>query len=323
MSIGTFLPKSGGRQLKIVIPGGSGHTGRYLTERFRKRGDEVVVLSRGAGADHLVWDGRTLGDWVSALDGADVLINLAGRSVNCRYTPENLKAMMDSRVESTRVLGEAVASVGSPPRVWLNASTATIYAHSFDRANDEATGEIGGDEADAPRYWSESIRIALAWEEAFFSARTVGVRQVEMRTAMTMSAVPGSVFSVLVGLARKGLLGRLGSGRQVVSWIHEEDMARAVDFLIERDDLEGAVNLTAPEPLPSETFHAQLREAFGVKVGLPAAAWMLEIGAWAMKTDTELLLKSRNVVPRRLVESGFTFLYPTWREAVRELAGRV
>lgn len=314
--------------MKVVIPGGSGQVGAILKRAFAARGDEVVVLSRrpgagpGAGPRVVDWDGRTLGPWAAAIDGADAVINLAGRSVDCRYTEANLRAMLTSRVDSTRVVGAAIAQAKRPPRVWLQMSTATIYAHRFDAANDEATGILGGDEPDAPAYWRRSVDIARAWEAALADAEVPATRRVALRTAMVMSPDRGGIFDVLLRLTRWGLGGPVGGGRQYVSWIHEVDLVRAVDLLIARDDLAGPVNLAAPHPLPQRDFMAALRRAWGAPIGLPATRWMAEIGAFFLRTDTELLLKSRRVVPGRLREAGFSFSYPRWEEAAAELVGR-
>ncbi len=307
--------------MKVVIPGGSGQVGALLARAFLARGDEVVVLSRGsAGAARAVaWDGRTLGPWASELDGSDVVINLAGRTVNCRYSEENLKQMMDSRVDSTRVVGQAIEKAARPPRVWLQMSTATIYAHRFDAPNDEATGVIGGSEPDAPKYWKRSIDIATAWELAQLEANTPKTRKIALRTSMVMSPDRGGIFDVLSGLTRVGLGGPIGGGRQYMSWIHGEDFVRAVLFLIDRNDFEGPVNLSAPNPLPQREFMAAMRAASGALVGLPATKWMAEIGAFFLRSDTELTLKSRRVVPGRLLDAGFTFDFPEWPAAVKDL----
>ncbi|HZO52852.1 MAG TPA: TIGR01777 family oxidoreductase [Bryobacteraceae bacterium] len=303
---------------KIVIPGGSGQVGRMLARHFRAQGHEVRVLSRGEGS----WDGRTVGDWVREVEASDVCINLAGRSVNCRYTEANRRAIVDSRVESTRVLGDVIAASKRGPRVWLNASTATIYRHALDRAMDEATGELGGSEPGTPETWNFSIGVAKGWEEAFFASETPRTRKVALRSAITFSPDRGGAFEILSNLVRFGLGGRQGSGRQFVSWVHEFDFVRAVEWLIEREDLSGLVNIASPNPLPNAEFMRGLREAWGVRLGLPAAEWMLEMGAWAMRTETELVLKSRRVVPGRLLESGFAYRYPLWPEAARELVSR-
>ncbi|MFF8430494.1 TIGR01777 family oxidoreductase [Streptomyces sp. NPDC016566] len=310
--------------MKVVLPGGTGQVGTILDRALTAAGHEVTVLTRRpVRAHHIGWDGATLGRWAAAIDGCDVVINLAGRSVSCRYTAENLQAMMDSRVESSRVVGEAIAAATRPPRVWLQMSTATVYAHRFDAAHDEATGVIGGSEAGVPDYWAHSIEIAKNWERAQAEAPTPATRKVALRSAMVMSPDRGGVFDVLSRLARLGLGGPVAGGKQYVSWIHDEDFVRAVEFLITRDDLEGAVNLASPGPLPHCDFMRALRTAWGVPVGLPATRWMAELGAFALRSDTELLLKSRRVVPGRLRAAGFTFAYPEWESAATSLVERV
>src|SRR3954452_19412627 len=239
--------------MKIVIPGGSGQVGTILARAFHQDGHEVAVLSRSPASApwrSVLWDARTLGDWAREVDGADVVINLAGRSVNCRYDERNRREILESRVDSTRVLGEAVARAARPPRVWLQASTATIYAHRYDAPNDEATGVLGGSEPDAPAAWRDSIEVARAWERALEEAQTPKTRKVAMRSAMVMSPDRGGVFDVLATLARRGLGGRAASGRQYISWIHGEDFVRAVSWLIEHPELAGPVNIAAPNPLP-------------------------------------------------------------------------
>ena len=267
----------------------------------------------------LAWDGRTLGDWVQAIDGADLVLNLAGRSVDCRYTRSNLDQMMRSRVDSTRIVGQAIAQATQPPPLWLQMSTATIYAHRFDAPNDEQTGVIGGAEPDAPEYWGFSIEIAKAWELEQERADTPDTRKVALRAAMVMSPDRGGIFHVLSRMTRLGLGGPIAGGRQYVSWIHEQDFVRAVDFLIDHKDITGPVNLAAPNPLPQRDFMVALRRAWRTPIGLPAAAWMAEIGAFFLRTDTELLLKSRRVVPGRLLAEGFTFDHPQWPEAAANL----
>jgi uncharacterized protein len=301
------------------MPGGTGHIGRFLGAALAERGHDVVVVGRSAGVR---WDGRTLGAWADVVDGCDAVINLAGRSVSCRYTDANLREMMDSRVDSARVVGAAIARATKPPRVWLQMSTATIYAHRFDAPNDEATGIIGGREPDVPGYWAFSVEIAQQWELAQEQADTPDTRRVALRTAMVMSPERGGVFDVLSRMARLGIGGPVAGGRQFVSWIHELDFVRAVEFLLRRDDLTGPVNLASPNPLPQRELMRVLRAAVGIPVGLPATRWMAEIGAFAMRSDTELLLKSRRVVPGRLVDSGFSFDLPRWADAARELVGR-
>ena len=308
--------------MKIVIPGGSGQVGTVLARAFHAEGHEVVVLSR-----HPVnrpwrivkWDGATLADWRREIDGCDVVINLAGRSVNCRYSARNRREILESRVLSTRVVAEAIAQAGRPPRVWLQASTATIYAHRYDAPNDEHSGILGGNEPFAPSTWNFSIDVARAWERAFEEAVTNHTRKVALRSAMTMSPDPGGIFDTLAKLVHRGLGGKAGDGRQYVSWIHHEDFVSAVRYLIGRDDIDGTVNVAAANPLPNAEFMRLLREACGMPFGLPATKWMLEIGAVFLRTETELILKSRRVIPARLLEHGFTFKYPDWSLAAHDL----
>lgn len=311
--------------MKILIPGGSGQVGTILARHFHAKGDEVVVLSRefrSAPWRTAPWNGRTLDTWVRELDTTDVIINLAGRSVNCRYTPANRGAILDSRVDSVRAIGQAITKAAPRPRTWLQASTATIYAHSYDRPNDENTGVIGGSEADAPPSWTFSVEVAKAWEGAFNAAIAPRTRKVRLRSAMVMSPDRGGIFATLLGLVRLGLGGTAGNGRQYISWIHERDFVRAIEWLIAHEAVTGAVNLASPEPLPNAAFMAILREVWGMPVGLPAKGWLIELGAALMRTESELILKSRRVVPGRLLKAGFTFEHPRWSEAALELCAR-
>jgi uncharacterized protein (TIGR01777 family) len=297
--------------MKIVLAGGTGQIGQILRRAFA--GDEVIVLARSGGVR---WDGRTLGPWASQLDGADALINLAGRSVDCRYTAENRRQIMDSRLESTAVLREAILQAETPPRVWLQSSTATIYAHTYGPPNAE-DGELGAD--GMPDTWRFSYDVARRWEEA---AADAPIRTVLMRSAMVMSPDRGGVFDTLRTLVRRGLGGPAAGGEQFVSWIHDVDFAAAIKLLIERDDLSGPVNLASPNPLPYRDFMAALRQAQRIPVGLPATRWMLEAGALVMRTETELVLKSRRVIPGVLTRAGFTFAFPEWPAAARDLTAR-
>jgi len=311
--------------MKVVIPGGSGQVGTILARALHADGHDVVVLTRQPQSSPwgtVAWDGATLGPWVKEVDGSDVVINLAGRSVNFRYTPDNRQEILDSRVKSTRAVGDAIAQARRPPQVWLQASTATIYAHRHDAPNDEATGLIGGHEPGAPSAWNFSIDVAQAWERALEQAVTPRTRKVALRSAMTMSPDAGGIFDTLLALVRRGLGGTAGDGRQFVSWIHFEDFVRATRWLIEHDEIDGAVNLAAPNPVPNEEFMRTLREAASIPLELPATKWMLEIGAVLMRTETELILKSRRVIPGRLRQSGFVFNYPIWTAAARDLCDR-
>jgi uncharacterized protein len=312
--------------MKIVIPGGSGQVGTVLARFFHANGHKVVILSRKASNKFdwrvVEWDGRTRGPWAAEFEGADVVINLAGRIVNCRYNAENRREIMDSRVLSTKAVGEAIVNAKKAPRVWLQSSTATIYAHRFDAPNDDLTGIIGGSEENAPDTWNFSIEVARNWERVANEFVLPDTRLILMRSAMTMSPDRDGIFDVMLGLVRKGLGGTAADGRQYISWIHDRDFIRAVDWLIEHEELAGAVNISSPNPLPNKEFMRIFRAAWGIRIGLPATRLMLEIGAFLMRTETELILKSRRVVPARLLESGFEFEFPEWPDAVRDLIKR-
>jgi uncharacterized protein (TIGR01777 family) len=312
-------------RLRIVIPGGSGQVGQILARHFHGLGHEVTVLARKMSAAPwrvVIWNGCEPGNWTEAIDYADVVINLAGRSVNCRYTPANRREIKNSRVQSTRVIGQAIAQSVHPPRLWMNASTATIYRHALDRPMDEATGELGGNEPGAPDTWNFSIDVARSWEQAFYEAATPHTRKIALRSAIIMGPGRGGPFDMLLNLVRAGLGGRAGSGKQFVSWIHDADFVRAIEFLISHEDFDGCVNIAAPHPLPNRDFMRELRRVYGAKIGLPATEWMLELGAFVLRSETELILKSRRVVPGRLLNAGFEFLFSDWPSAARDLVER-
>jgi uncharacterized protein (TIGR01777 family) len=328
-----------GQRLRIVMPGGSGQVGRMLARFFQERGHSVTVLTRGpytAPWQTVHWDGEHLGPWVETLEGADVCIHLSGKSVNCRATEKNRRALYDSRIGPTKLLHRAMAELENPPQVWMNASTATIYRDAtpgtkFDRAMDEATGEIGGGEVlsgrrRAPKKWDWTIQLVKDWEAAFFETPRSGsgarTRKVALRTSLVFSPEPGNIFQVLSRLARVGLGGTQGSGRQYVSWMHEADFARAIEFLIEHEEMDGPVNLAAPHPLPNRAFMAALREAWDMPNGVWAPAPLIELGSFLMRTESELVLKSRRVVPGRLLDAGFAFEFPEWAEAAEDLVRR-
>jgi len=310
---------------RIVVSGGTGFIGRLLTGKLVASNYDVVVLTRSplpaVGAIRQVrWDGRTLDSWTEELDGARALINLAGRSVNCRYNERNRREILESRVDSTRVLGEAIARCNRPPRVWLNASTATIYKHTFDRPMDEATGVIAATPEAKDAF---SIEEAEAWEQTLHEAHTPATRKVALRTAMVFAPGEGGVFRVLRRLTRYGLGGPVAGGNQFMSWIHEDDFCRAVEWLIGRDELSGPVNIASPNPIPHRDMMKILRRECRVPFGLPATRWMLEVAAFVHRTEAELILKSRRVVPGRLLASGFQFRFPRMEDAVREIERRV
>ena len=311
--------------MKIVLAGGTGQVGTILARSFVADGHQVVVLSRTLGQAPwpiVRWDARTVGEWAAEIEAADAVINLAGRNVNCRYNAKNQRLIKDSRIDSTLAIAQAIERASQPPRVWLQSSTATVYAHRYDAPNDEISGVLGGQEPDLPDTWRFSIDVAKSWEQAAARATLPRTRLVLMRSAMVMSPDRGGVFDVLSTLVRRGLGGASGNGRQYVSWIHDQDFVRAVYHLIDHSQLEGPINLSSPCPLPNAKFMRILRAAWGIKIGLPAPNWMLEIGAFFLRTETELILKSRRVVPTRLLESGFAFRFPSWDGAARDLCNR-
>ncbi|MBO61029.1 MAG: TIGR01777 family protein [Verrucomicrobiales bacterium] len=309
----------------MVIPGGSGYIGRHITQHFSTKGWEVVVLSRDEDkslddARSVWWDGVNLDTWAEELDGANVVVNLAGRTVNCRYNKKNRQQIYDSREFSTQVIGEAIARAKRPPSVWFNASSATLYRHALDRPMDEATGEVDPVVPGKPTdKWEFSVDVVNRWEAALFDAATPDTRRIAMRLSMVFGPGRGGVFEAFRNIARLGLGGTQGPGTQYVSWLHVDDFLRMLDWCIEHDNLEGGINMCAPNPIPNREFLKALRDACGAKLGLPAARWMLEIGAFFMRTETELLLKSRRVIPGRLLESGFEFDHPTWPEAIQSI----
>ena len=307
---------------RIILAGGSGFVGQFLAPWLAKAGHEVVILTRtpksGSSIREIAWDGKTIGPWARELDGAFAVINLAGRSVNCRYHARNRKLILDSRVDSTRVLGKAIAHCKNPPVVWLNSSTATIYKHTFGPAWDES-GEIGSTPEAKDKF---SVEVATAWEREFMAAKIPATRKVALRSAMILGHGNNSVFPVMRRLVRLGLGGKLASGKQFVSWIHQEDFCRAIDWLLEQKEVSGIVNLAAPNPVTNVEMMQTLREVCSVPFGLPATLWMLEVGAFFLRTETELLIKSRRVVPGRLVADGFEFKFPSLRNAYEDLCGK-
>ena len=306
------------KKKKIVVTGANGFLGKYLCHWFAKLDWEVVAISRSGGVPKVArdvrWDGRTLGPWAEELNGAEVLVNLAGKSVNCRYGEKNKAAIFSSRLESTKVIAEAMRGCETPPRLWLNSSTATIYRHAEDGPQDEVTGELGE---------GFSVEVAKAWEKALFESEVPeGVKKVALRTAIVLGNEAGSVFDYLRKLAWLGLGGRMGSGRQKMSWIHVDDFCRVIEWMIEKKDLRAFYNLAAPNPTDNAGCMAGFRKIAGRGFGLPATTRMLEIGTFLMRSETELVLKSRWVLPQRLEEEGFEFRWPGFEEALEHLEGR-
>jgi uncharacterized protein (TIGR01777 family) len=299
----------------LILPGGAGYLGRHLSAYFVEHGYDVVILSRTPQKDagpirYLPWDGQTLGPWAAAIDGAAAAINLVGRTVNCRYTDKHKREIYDSRLPSTAVVGQAIAAAKDPPKVWINSSSATIYRDASDRPMDDLTGEIGH---------GFSVDVCQKWEQALADADTPGTRKVALRSAMVFGSGEGGVFEAFHRIVRLGLGGTLGGGDQFVSWVHLQDFCRAVHFLIDDGRLSGPVNVSSPNPIPNREFMRTFRQACGKMIGLPAARWMLEVGAFALRTETELLLKSRRVVPTKLLDAGFAFEFPHLRPALDDI----
>ena len=297
---------------RIVLAGANGFIGRYLSARFREVGDTVSTIGR-SGAD-ASWGDQTA--ILAALDGSDILINLAGKSVNCRYTRKNMAAIFSSRLLTTAALGEAVQAVPHPPAVWFNASTATIYRHADDRPMTDEAGELG---------CGFSVNVATAWEREFFAHPRAGVRQVALRMAIVLG--DGSALTPLVMLARWGFGGPQFGGktkgaRQRFSWVHIEDVHRAIEFLSRTPLGDDTVNVASPYPVDNRELMATLRRVLGARFGIPLFGWMLELGAFAIRTETELLLKSRWVVPTRLRAAGFEFEFPRLEGALRDILQR-
>lgn len=305
---------------RIILAGGSGFLGTVLAQHFKALHWELLVLTRqpkarADGVREIAWDGVNLGSWAAELEGAEAVVNLCGKSVDCRYTASNRKVLVESRTLPTRALGEAIAQCKVPPRVWLNSSTATIYKHTFGPAWDES-GLIQG----TPEAKDEfSIQIAEMWEREFDKAGTPRTRKVALRSAMVLGHGRNSVFPVLRRLTRLGLGGRMGSGKQFVSWIHHEDFCRVIEWLIAREHISGVINVTAPNPLTNGDMMRLFREQLGIPIGLPATEWMLEAGAFLLRTETELIIKSRRVVPGRLLANDFEFRFTNLADALRDL----
>jgi hypothetical protein len=313
------------KSLRIVIPGGSGQMGQLLARHFSGQGHQVSILSRGPSVEpweSIYWDGETIGPWTEALEGADICINLSGKSVNCRFTEKNRAALRNSRIRSTEILGAVISRLAQPPKLWMNASAASVYQHSIDRPMDEFTGINGREIEGAPDTWQFMMQLATDWEAAFYKTPTPRTRKIALRTTLLFGPHPGSVFAVMLNLVKFRLGGTVGSGKQYVSWMHELDYARAIQFLVEHEEIEGPINMAAPEPLPNRDFMRALRTAWGRGLpvnGLPAPTPILEVGAFFLRTESELVLKSRRVVPTRLLNAGFQFEFSDWYAAADDL----
>ncbi|MGE6353770.1 TIGR01777 family oxidoreductase [Flavobacterium sp. NPDC079362] len=299
--------------MKLIIAAGTGFLGQTLIHHFKDKFDEIVILTRGKsqtidGIKYVNWNAKTFSGWENELENSTVLINLAGKSVDCRYTKENKKEILLSRIESTKVLNKAILNCQNPPKHWLNSSTSTIYRFSLDKQMDEINGEIGND---------FSINVALSWEKAFFKTETPNTLKTALRTSIVLGK-NGGAFIPLKTLAKIGFGGKQGKGNQFISWIHEDDFANAVGLVIDKE-ITGVINVVSPKPARNNDFMKKLRKAVGCPFGIPVNKFLLEIGSFFIRTETELVLKSRNVIPKRLLENGFTFKFGNIDEAFKDL----
>lgn len=294
----------------ITIAGGSGFLGQVLEDYFTKKGSKVYLLTRTVKRDNdIYWNGKDLDKWTKILEQTDVIINLTGKSVDCRYTEDNKQQILNSRIDSTHALGLAINLCENPPKVWFNSSTATIYRHSTDQQMTEATGEIGDD---------FSMNIAKSWEKAFYSITNPKTRKIALRTSIVMGQ-HGGATEPLRQLVKFGLGGKQASGHQKVSWIHELDFARAIEFLMENEKLDGNFNLAVPNPTNNKTLMKAFRKVMKVPFGIPQPEWLIKLGAKLIGTEPELVLKSRNVIPERLLKNGFNFIHSDIKIALDDL----
>lgn len=299
---------------KIILAGGNGYVGGVFADYYKNSADEIIILSRHPKAPNenirtLVWDGKTEGDWVKQLEGAELLINLCGKNVNCRYTERNKTEIFASRLLPTALLGKVVAKLAEPPKLWINMSSATIYRHAEDRPQDDETGEIG---------YGFSIDVCKQWEEAFFKSNTPRTRKIALRMGIVLGSADGA-FPRLLNLVKLGMGGKQGNGEQYISWVHERDAVACTEFLLTQNDITGAVNCTAPHPVKNKAFMRVLRKAWGIPFGLPAPAWLLQIGLTIIGSEMELILKSRWVLSKRLIEAGYQFQFNKVEHAVNDI----
>jgi len=308
--------------MKIVIPGGTGFLGQLLTKSFLSEGHEVVILSRNdtnpCDARVVPWDGATLGEWAKEIEGADAVINLAGQSVKCLYTDKQIKTLRSSRVKPTQVIGQAIKQANQPPSIWLQMSSAAIYAHSFNTPNDEETGKIG-EAPDIPSVWKKIVKLVQDWEEALETASTKNTRKVIMRQSVVMAVQPQGAFNIFLWLCRWGLGGSIAGGKQMISWINADDFVKSIKFLLQNNSIEGPVNICSPHPISQAEYMKVLRNVVGSRFGIPATKWMIELSSYIMQIDSELSLKSRYVVPKVLLDNQFSFQFPDWKDAAKNL----
>jgi len=290
---------------KIIIAGGTGFIGNYLSQQFKSAGYEIIIISRQAG--HVNWNNNMA--LIQALENAEMLINLAGKSVDCRYNKKNKQEIFNSRIDTTRALGDAILLCKTTPKIWINSSTATIYRHAEDRPMTEHNGEIGT---------GFSVNIATSWEKTFFDFKLPNTRQIALRMAIVLGK-DGGVIKPFFNLVRFGLGGKQGDGKQMFSWIHEEDLFNIILFLQQHTHLNGIFNTAAPNPVLNKTLMQVFRKYMNVSFGLPSPKWLLKIGAVLIKTETELILKSRWVIPEKLLQAGYKFKFATIEEALNSI----
>lgn len=298
---------------KIIITAANGFMGSHLVKALESK-FEVVCLVRQPQINHgnvryILWDGKTLGAWIAEFDNAYCIINLAGRTVDCRYTEKNMAEIYTSRLESTKILGEAIRACKVKPDLWINAASATIYRHSLDTPMTEIDGEYGT---------GFSVDVCQKWEGVFFEYKALETRQVALRTAIVLGE-DGGAFIPLLNLVKYGFGGKQGPGNQMFSWIHIEDFCDAVKYIIENNKIQGAVNVSAPTPVANNVLMKKIRTVFNKRIGIPLPTFLLKLGAVIIKTETELILKSRYVIPQKLIDSGFQFQFNEIEEAIIDI----
>jgi hypothetical protein len=298
---------------KIIIAGGSGFIGRELANYFKNK-YHVIVLTRGNyknenGITFMNWDAKSLGNWATELEGAEALINLTGKSVNCRYNEANKAEIYESRLNSTAILGEAIKQCKQKPKVWINAASGTIYRNEFEKPNTETNGIIGE---------GFSVDVCQKWEQMFYSFSFKEVRQINLRIAIVLQK-DKSVMIPFKKLAKFGLGGKAGNGNQMFSWIHIDDFCRAINHFINHQKSIGTYNLASPNAVTNANFMQKIREKLNMPIGINQPKWLLEIGAWLIKTETELILKSRWVYPEKLINEGFKFHFEKMEETINTL----
>lgn len=314
---------------KIILAGGSGFIGQEMTKYFGKE-NKIIILTRQVNektnrndynslsaddienATYVKWDGKTHGGWVNELNDADLVINLAGKSVNCRYNEKNKNEIFDSRTDAVKAIGQAIDKCDPPPSLWINASSATIYRHALDRPQDEYTGQFHDD---------FSVQVCKRWEKTFYDQQTPQTRKVALRMAITLG--PGGILIPYFNLLKFGLGGKQASGKQMYSWVHIEDTCRMIEWIYDRREISGTYNSSSPNPVTNEEFMRIFRKVTGHTFGLPAYKWMLQMGAPVIGTEIELVLKSRWVIPTKILETGFEFKHPLLEEALSDIICKV